>query len=134
MILIMKKTSSDVNSPAIVGLVHETPLQSRGETGTTTSTESRLLHLVQDPVVSLEQDLLGLVPVTALEGALKLVVVESVDVCENAILVLQVAEAGSDRRNDGVDGCCSSQGTDGRLSHEGPSRTRSGQQGCDAIQ
>jgi len=73
--------------PAIRGLVHEAPLQSRRETGATTSTETGFFHFVQDPFMTLEQNLLGLVPVATLECAIELIVVESVNVGENAILV-----------------------------------------------
>lgn len=119
---------SGLDLPAIRGLVHETPLETRGETGTTTSTETRSLHLVQDPIVALEQDLLGLVPVTALEGTLELVVVESVDVGEDAILILQVAKAGSDGRDGSSRGGSSSgESADCRLCDVSLSATRAGQ-------
>lgn len=90
--------------PAIGGLVHETPLQSGGETGTTASTKTGLFHLVQDPVMALEKNLFGLVPVTTLESSLELVVVESINVGEDAVLVLQVAEGGTDWWNRGLGG------------------------------
>lgn len=51
--------------PAIAGFLHEAPLHACGETGASSSSEPGDLHLVQDPVGSLQDDLLGLVPVSS---------------------------------------------------------------------
>merc|ERR550519_2494865 len=47
---------------AIVGLFHEGPLQARRESGTTTTTKTASLDFIKDPVVTLQHDLLRLVP------------------------------------------------------------------------
>ncbi len=48
-------------APAVVGLVHEGPLEARGEPGASSAAEARLLHLAENPLVPLEHNLLGLV-------------------------------------------------------------------------
>lgn len=78
--------------------VHERPLHSTGETGTTTSSKARRLDLGNDPIVSLGNHLLGLVPVTVLHGALKIGAVVAVQVGEDAVLVLQAALSVDRRR------------------------------------
>ena len=57
--------------PAVAGLVHEAPLHPSGEAGAPTPPQPRDLHLLQDPVRTLQQDLLGFVPVTSLERSLQ---------------------------------------------------------------
>jgi hypothetical protein len=63
--------------------------------------------------MTLEKDLLGLVPVATLEGALELIVVEAIDVGENAVLIAEVSEGCTSWGDDGVDGCCGSECADG---------------------
>lgn len=46
-------------------LVHERPLETGRESGTTSTSQTGVLNLLNNPRVALEQDLLGLVPVTA---------------------------------------------------------------------
>jgi len=71
--------------------VHERPFETRGETSTTSSSETRGLDLADDPIVTLEDNLLGLVPVTHLPGALEVDGISVVKVLENAILVSQTS-------------------------------------------
>ena len=67
------------------------PFQARGETSTTTATESGGLDLVDDPIVALENNFLGLVPVAHLLRAGKVGRVASVKILENTVLILQAA-------------------------------------------
>jgi hypothetical protein len=46
-----------------VGLVHEGPLETGGESSSSSATETRVLDLLNDPRVALEDDILGAVPV-----------------------------------------------------------------------
>jgi hypothetical protein len=71
--------------------VHERPFQTRGETGTTSTAQTRGLDLIDDPIVTLEDNLLGLVPVAHLLRVLEVGRVSSVQILENAILVLETA-------------------------------------------
>lgn len=73
------------------GRVHEGPLEAGRETGTTSASETRLLHLADDPIVALEDDFLGLVPVAHSLGVLEVVAVVAVDILENAVLVTETA-------------------------------------------
>ena len=52
-----------VLGPAVRRLVHEAPLETAGKAGAAAATQARDLHLVDDPVGALEQDLFGLVPI-----------------------------------------------------------------------
>lgn len=54
-----------MNVPSIEGLLHESPLHSGRESGTSTTTKTGRRHLLQNPVLALENDLLRLVPVNA---------------------------------------------------------------------
>lgn len=50
--------------------------------------------LTEDPVDSLQEDLLGLVPVASLEGPIQPPVVATVEVGEDTVLILQRAKLG----------------------------------------
>lgn len=70
-------TSMIYNLPAILlpsWLVHETPLQSTRESSTSSSSQSRFLNLVDQPRISLQQDLLGLVPISPTLSSLQSVI------------------------------------------------------------
>lgn len=83
------------------------PFQTRGETSTTSATQTGCLDLRDDlcwvsyvlsrclscthPVIALQEDLLGLVPVSVLHRALQVGSVVAVQVLEDAILVLEPA-------------------------------------------
>jgi hypothetical protein len=45
-------------------LVHKAPLESRGEAGSATATEARVLDGLDDPGVTLVDDVLGAVPIS----------------------------------------------------------------------
>ena len=79
--------------------------------------------------MTLEDDLLGLVPVTALEGALELVIVESIDVGEDTVLIPQVSEGGTDWGDSGLGGECAKSS----LGNDVASLTRAGQEGCESF-
>ena len=74
---------------AITGLVHEGPLHTGGESGSTSTSQSRSLDLIDDPVCSLLNNLLGLVPLTPGHGSLQPPVVSTIDVGEDPVLVRQ---------------------------------------------
>ena len=78
--------------------VHERPLHSTRETSTAASSQTGGLDLGDDPVVSLDDHLLGLVPVTVLHRALEVGTVVAVQVGEDAVLVLQAALTVDGRR------------------------------------
>ena len=79
---------------AITGLVHEGPLHTGGESGSTSTSQSRSLDLIDDPVSALLHDLLGLVPLTPGHGPLEPPVVTAIDVGEDPVLVSQGAVLG----------------------------------------
>lgn len=53
--------------PAAAGFVHEAPLHAGGEARSSSASKPRDFHLVQDPVGSLQDDLLSLIPVSSFE-------------------------------------------------------------------
>src|SRR6266566_6970134 len=67
------------------------PFQSRRETGTTSTPQAGGLDLVDNPIVSLQYDLLGLVPVSHLLCMFQIRRVPAVQVLEDAVLVLETA-------------------------------------------
>lgn len=54
----------EVFGPAIVGLIHEPPLHAGRKASTTATTQAGDFHFVQNPIMSLEEDLFCFVPVT----------------------------------------------------------------------
>jgi len=77
-----------MRTPARI-LRHEGPLEARREAGATAAAQTRLLHFVDDPVAALGDDRRRAVPVAALERALKTRLAETVEIGEDAILVLK---------------------------------------------
>jgi len=71
------------------------PLETGGETSTTTSSQAGCLDLVDDPVVALGEDLLRLVPVAHLLRCGKGRGVAAHQVLEDTVLILE-ASIGSD--------------------------------------
>ncbi|WPK23735.1 hypothetical protein PUMCH_000980 [Australozyma saopauloensis] len=69
--------------------VHERPLETRWETSASTASQAGFLHLVDDPLVTLQDDLFCFVPITHFLGALQVVAVSSVYVLEDSVSVLQ---------------------------------------------
>ena len=57
--------------PSIARLIHEAPLHAGWEPSSTSPPQPRPLDLIEDPVHPLEQDLLGLIPVSTLLGPLQ---------------------------------------------------------------
>lgn len=93
----MKDYQTQINTQfllqASVLLVGKTtyPFQAGREAGSTTASETRGLDLVDDPIVTLENDFLSLVPIAHLLRARKVGGIASVEVLENAILVLETS-------------------------------------------
>jgi len=48
-----------------IRFVHETPFQTTGKPGTATTTQSGILDSLDNPRITLEQDLFGFVPITS---------------------------------------------------------------------
>jgi hypothetical protein len=69
----------------------ERPLQTTWETGTSSTSKPRVFDRLDDPTVSLEQDLLRLVPISSGLGSLDTVVVSAVKVGEDSVLVFETA-------------------------------------------
>ncbi len=70
-------------------LRHEGPLETGREACAAATAKAGGLHLVDDPVTALFEDLLGAVPVAARHGALQGLVLEAVNIGEDAILISQ---------------------------------------------
>ncbi|GMT31566.1 hypothetical protein PFISCL1PPCAC_22863, partial [Pristionchus fissidentatus] len=81
----------EVLRTAIEGLLHESPLHSGRETGSSATAQSRGGHLLQNPVLALENDFLRLVPISSLHGSLETVVVAAVQIGEDTVLILEVS-------------------------------------------
>ena len=79
---------------AIVGFVHEAPLEATGESSTTPTSESTGLDLIDDPLATLFHNLLGLVPLAALHGALQSPVMATINISENSVCVSHRAKLG----------------------------------------
>ena len=76
--------------PAVRDLGHERVFETRWETGSSATAQSRLLNLIDTPVVAHGQDVLRPVPVSSLQCAFNERITILVDVSENAVLVLQI--------------------------------------------
>lgn len=77
----------EIMRTAVVFLRHEGPLETRREACATTTTKAGSLHLVDDPVTTLFDDLLGTVPMAARLHALQGLVLEAVEIGKDAILI-----------------------------------------------
>ena len=82
---------AETRLPSIGDLWHKGVLQSRGETGSTTSSKARLFDFVDDPIGPHLNDVLGLMPVTSLERASNKGIFVFIKVRENPILVLKIS-------------------------------------------
>lgn len=67
--------NNQVRWPSVRHFGHERVLESTRETSATTAAQARFLDLVNNPVVSVGEDLLGLMPVSALHSAINPAVV-----------------------------------------------------------
>lgn len=97
------------------------PLETRGEARATSSTQTRGLDFVDNPIVTFQKDLLCLVPIAHFLSALEVGRVSPIKVLENPVLVLQPticsyrsgilnsgqASRGASRETDGLSGSCS---------------------------
>ena len=79
----------EVMRPAVIVLRHERPLQPGRKAGAAAATQARRLHLVDDPVPALLDDGLRAVPGAARPRALEAPVFETVQIAEDAILVVE---------------------------------------------
>lgn len=67
------------------------PFETRRETGATATAETRRLHLIDNPLVALENNFLRLVPIAHLLCAREVGWVATVQILENTVLVLETA-------------------------------------------
>ena len=79
----------EIMRPAVRLLGHERPFEPGREAGAAAAAQPRGLHLVDDPVAALLQHRLGAVPGAARARAFEAPVVETVEIGENAVLVLE---------------------------------------------
>ena len=79
----------EIMRPAVRLLGHERPFEPGREAGAAAAAQPRGLHLVDDPVAALLQHRLGAVPGAARPRAFEAPVVETVEIGENAVLVLE---------------------------------------------
>merc|ERR1719209_2335652 len=70
---------------AVIGLVHEAPLETTGESSSTPPSQPTGLDLVNDPLATLLHNLLGLVPLSSLHGSLQPPVVAAINVGEDSV-------------------------------------------------
>merc|ERR1719209_143157 len=78
----------------IVGLVHEAPLETAGESSSTPPSQATGLNLVNDPLATLLHNLLGLVPLPSLHGSLQPPVMAAINVSEDSVSVSHWAKLG----------------------------------------
>merc|ERR1719295_1994712 len=83
-----------VLGPAVVRLVHEGPLHAGGKSGAAAAPQARNFDLVDDPVGSLQHDLLRLVPVAPGHGTFDPPVMSAVQVLEDPVLICKRAKLG----------------------------------------
>jgi hypothetical protein len=81
------RIDDEIVRAAVALLGHERPFQAGRKPCPATAAKTRSLHLVDDPVASLFQDLLGAVPVAARHGALQRLVVDAVDIGKDPVFV-----------------------------------------------
>src|SRR5262249_34673679 len=74
-----------------IALGHERPLEAGRKTGAPAPTQARRLDLVDDPVMPLVDQGLGVVPGAARLGTGQLPVLEAVDIPEDAVFVVEHA-------------------------------------------
>lgn len=77
----------EVMRTAVIFLRHEGPFETRREASAAATAKAGSLHLVDDPVTALFDDLLGAVPVAARHHALQGLVLEAVEIGKDAILI-----------------------------------------------
>jgi len=77
--------------PAVRNFRHEGVLETRREASATTAAQARFLDLVDDPVRTHGEDLLGLVPIATFESSIDPGALVLIKVGEYAVLVRQRA-------------------------------------------
>ncbi|MNY09041.1 hypothetical protein D3C86_1419320 [compost metagenome] len=77
----------EIMRTTVIFLRHEGPLETRREASAAATTKAGSLHLVDDPVTTLFDDLLGTVPMAARLHALQGLVLEAVEIGKDAILI-----------------------------------------------
>mmetsp|Transcript_7723 Transcript_7723/g.47889 ORF Transcript_7723/g.47889 Transcript_7723/m.47889 type:complete len:475 (-) Transcript_7723:181-1605(-) len=88
------RVDDEVRRSSVRSFGHEAPFQSGWEARTSSSTQSRRLDFVDDPISSHFDQFLGLVPIATLSCTLQERIVLSVQVGEDSIFVWKAAEAG----------------------------------------
>ena len=71
--------------------VHETPLHPRRKPCTSSSSQTRRLDLGDKPIMVLEQDLLGLVPIAIFHRRFDVRTMMSIEVSEDTVLIFELA-------------------------------------------
>ena len=79
----------EIGGPRRIGLRHEGPFEAGRKTGAAAPAQARGLHLIDDPVLALVDQRLGIVPGAARARALEAPVAEAVEIGEDAILVFE---------------------------------------------
>mmetsp|Transcript_13526 Transcript_13526/g.36624 ORF Transcript_13526/g.36624 Transcript_13526/m.36624 type:complete len:318 (-) Transcript_13526:32-985(-) len=96
----------DVGWPTIRDLGHEAVLEARVEPCATSTSQPRLFNLVDEPVTTLVQDVLGAVVITSLLGTLKKGIVPAINVGEDAVFIFQPPKHSPLRHRGSSLGCC----------------------------
>src|SRR5690606_4581836 len=73
----------------IVLLGHERPFKTRREASAAATAQARRFHFLDDPVTALLNQTLGVVPLAARHGPLQGLILEAVDIGEDAIFISQ---------------------------------------------
>ena len=86
----------EVMRAPVVHLRHEGPLHAGGEARTAAPTQAGGFHLVDDPVTAHLEQVLGAVPIAALECAFQARILPAVEVREDAVAIVKhAAKSGS---------------------------------------
>lgn len=96
------RVHDQITRPPIANFWHETPLQSAREAGASPASQTRLLHLLNNPVGALDDQVLGPIPVTPRLGTLQEGIVTTVYIRKDAILPGEDSNGG-ERKQEGDD-------------------------------
>lgn len=83
--------------PAVTWLVHEAPLQSRGESCASTASEAGGFDFIDDPLRPFEDDFLGFVPISPRHGSLQAPIVSAIEVSKDSVFIGQRPKFGLGR-------------------------------------
>merc|ERR1719167_1434726 len=92
--LALVSVDHQVFGAAVIGLVHEAPLETTGESSTTPAPKPACLDLINDPLAPLLHNLLGLIPLASLHGTLQPPVVATINVSEDSVSISHWAKFG----------------------------------------